>query len=130
MSRYAGGHKNRVLQVDGKTWLHGHWANNVGVAHYQHWNTHSSRNGGSTDWLVMCGSNGRKVYLGSDPKKNIATDNGHSFSDGDRHLVVNKPSERSEFGVMEVIVWDRKLQDDEMQATVEYLNRKLKHGTA
>ena len=62
------------------------------MAHYQHWNTKSHQNGGNEDWLVMCGSDGRKVYLGSNPDKNVATDNGRSFDKKYRLYVNNGDS--------------------------------------
>ena len=31
---------------------------------------------------------------------------------------------------MEVMVWDKQLNDDEMKAVIKYLNEKLEYGTA
>ena len=121
VSRYAGGHKNRVLQLHHINWLHGHWANRVGVAHYNTWAT--PYNGPSNeDWLVYCGTAKRRVMKGD--AINIANHNGQDLSKP-YDLCVNTPGERSEFGIMEVITWDRQLSEDEMKKVIGYLNRKL-----
>ncbi|CAE7688814.1 unnamed protein product, partial [Symbiodinium pilosum] len=130
VSRYTGAHKKRVLQTElPANWLHGHWHGKAGVCHYGEWNT--PHDGSSTtDWVVLCGSNGHKVFDGS--KNNIAISNGHGF-DREYHLKVNPQDgfkEFSDFGVMEVITWNRVLSDAEMMTTIDYLQKKLKLGTA
>ena len=129
VARYTGGSKGRILDCNNKNWLHGHWASQVGVAHYQHWNTNSHRNGGNEDWLVICGSDNRQVYLGSNPDKNIATNNGRAFGGGEHRLVTNH-REKSDFAIMEVMVWDRKLPHALMKEAMKYLNDKLENGIA
>ena len=126
VSRYAGGHTNRVLQASGMNWLHGHWSSRTGVAHYQTWNTpHSGPN--NKEWLVYCGTSGKRVMNGAG--KNIANNKANDLT-RDYNLVVNTPGERSEFGVMEVIVWNKHLSEDDMEKVVEYLNAKLEHGSS
>ena len=52
----------------------------------------------------------------------------HSSHHGDAHLYINEgchSGEKSDFGVMEVIVWNRALSEDEMWTSMEYLNAKL-----
>ena len=73
IDRYTGGSKGRILQANGRNWLHGHWASQVGVAHYQHWNTASHRNAGNEDWLVMCGSSGREARTSSNNSSSWGT---------------------------------------------------------
>ena len=48
-------------------------------------------------------------------------------SNGDAHLYINDGhyTESSDFGVMEVIVWNRALSDGEMWTSMKYLNAKL-----
>ena len=128
VDRYTGGSKGRILDCNNKNWLHGHWASQVGVAHYQHWNTNSHRNGGNEDWLVMCGTDNRQAYLGSSPDTNIATNNGHSFGNGEHRLVTNR-REKSNFAIMEVMVWQRQLTQAEIKATMQYLKDKLENGS-
>ena len=129
VARYTGGSKGRILDCNNKNWLHGHWASQVGVAHYQTWNTNSRRNGGNKDWLVICGSDGKQVYLGSNPDKNIATKTGRAFGGGEHRLVTNR-REKSDFAIMEVMVWKRKLAHKEMKDAMNYLNAKLENGIA
>eukprot|EP00913_Durusdinium_trenchii_P004549 g4225.t1 len=95
VTRYTGWHRGRILQTAEKNFLHGHWSEQVGVAHYDKWVTHTHRK------LV------------------------------EQTLVINNGAynEVSDFGVMEVITWDRALSDAEMLTTVEYLQWKLKAGT-
>ena len=36
-SKYDGGHRGRIFTGHHTNWLHGHWGNNNGVSHYDHW---------------------------------------------------------------------------------------------
>ncbi|CAE7543597.1 unnamed protein product [Symbiodinium sp. CCMP2592] len=130
VSRYTGGHKNRILQA-GKplNWLHGHWAGNTGVTYYQEWNTQSSRHHGSEDWVVLCGTNNKQVYDGRDPSKNIAGSVGKAFAQVEKLYVNRGHHEYSDFGVMEIITYKKQLTEKEIQATIEYLKWKLENGT-
>ena len=122
ISRYASDHHtNRILQASGINWLQGHWGGRVGVCHYSRWVT---RHEGPKhkNWLVLCGSNDQNVLTGA--KQNIATSSSPMF-DRDYHMTVNSPGEQSDFGVMEVITWNRKLSKDEMTSVIDYLNHKL-----
>ena len=83
----------------------------------------------STDWLVMCGNNKGVVFVGKDGK-NIAPGHGPQLN-ADFHLYINEgfANEASDFGVMEVITWNRALSEDEMWTSMEYLNWKLANGS-
>ena len=71
----------------------------------------------------MCGSRAGVVFKGQ-ARQNIATRQGAVHADF--HLFVNEGvHELSDFGVMEVIVWNRALTEDEMWASMEYLNWKI-----
>ena len=126
VTRYVdGGVQKRVLQHNHSNWLHGHWAGKVGVTYYNTWVHSEGQHTGLTDWLVMCGNSAGVVLRGQE-KKNV----GHHAavkSNGDAHLYINNGHfmESSDFGVMEVIVWNRALSEDEMWTSMEYLNSKL-----
>ncbi|CAK8997764.1 unnamed protein product [Durusdinium trenchii] len=128
VTRYTGWHRGRILQTAEKNFLHGHWSEQVGVAHYDKWVTHTHRNRNFMDWLVMCGTNAAaRIY---DATMNVASDTAGDLG-VEQTLVINNGAynEVSDFGVMEVITWDRALSDAEMLTTVEYLQWKLKAGT-
>ena len=128
VTRYLGGANQRILQHNQPNWLHGHWNGAVGVAHYNHWVTSPHRtpwqHPGLTGWLVMCGSSTGVVFRGKERRNDGET--AALKSSGDAHLYINLHSgEKSDFGVMEVIVWNRALSEAEMWTSMEYLNSKL-----
>ena len=124
-----GGVNKRILQHNQPNWLHGHWEGAVGVAHYNHWVTrpHGTpwQHPGLTGWLVMCGNSAGVVFRGKE-RRNVG-ETAALKSPGDAHLYINvgHTGESSDFGVMEVIVWNRALSEDEMWTSMEYLNAKL-----
>ena len=128
VTRYLqGGKKSRILTNKYPNFLHGHWQDRAGLAHYRTWVTpHDVAS--STDWLVMCGNNKKVVFAGNE-RKNIATQEG-VLHDTDFNLYINEGFEQefSDFGVMEIITWNRALSEDEMWTSMEYLNSKLQAG--
>ena len=137
VTRYTGSHRKRIL-TSAKTynWLHGHWSNNAGVAYYQGWLTPDNRYKNTRDWVVLCGTNGaNRAYdaMSADSTVNIGTEGKQSQFSETIPMLVNHGrggvyDERSDFGVMEVITWDRVLSEDEMLASLEYLKWKLRAG--
>ena len=133
VTRYLGGEggvNKQILQHDQWHWFHGHWRGHVGVAHYNHWVTHPHgphwrQHPGLTGWLVMCGNSAGVVFRGKE-RRNVG-ETAALKSNGDAHLYINEghTGESSDFGVMEVIVWNRALSEDEMWTSMEYLNAKL-----
>ncbi|CAE7240735.1 unnamed protein product, partial [Symbiodinium natans] len=129
ITRYSNGdHRGRILQSSKSyNWLHGHWKGRTGVAFYNGWVTSNSRNKDMRDWVVLCGTNdAQRVF--DESSTNIATGSGKKFSQTIPMYVNHGHDERSAFAVMEVITWDRALSKDEMLATVDYLNWKLRAG--
>ncbi|CAE7301276.1 unnamed protein product [Symbiodinium sp. CCMP2592] len=123
VTRYVeGGVQLRVLQHDNWNWLHGHWHGKVGVTHYNWWVNQEGQHTGLTDWLVLCGNSAGVVFRGQE-RKNLGQHTGVKAK-GDAHLYINEghTAESSDFGVMEVIVWNRALSEDEMWTSMEYLN--------
>ena len=131
VTRYLeGGQHKRILQHNQPNWLLGHWNGLVGVSFYNTWLNQDGLPTGLTDWLVMCG-NSEGVILRGQEKKNLNVNNIVPVkSTGDVHLYINDGHymESSDFGVMEVIVWNRALSEDEMWTSMEYLNWKLSGG--
>ena len=128
VTRYVeGGVQKRILQHNQPNWLHGHWGGKVGVTHYNTWVNEEGQLTGLTDWLVLCGNSAGVVFRGQE-RKNLGQ---HTpvKSSPDAHLYINDGhfTESSDFGVMEVIVWNRALSEDEMWTSMEYLNAKLSH---
>ena len=122
ISRYTGGNSNRVLVGSNGNWLHGHYGNHAGVSHFNGWifdwnQDITSRLGESNhDWVYMCASNSLSyvngVHMGG--------------GGGAPGLVnINKPGaqccgEYSDFGIAELILWDRQLSEAEMIAVQAY----------
>ena len=127
VSRYVGtGKKGRILQNNNPNFLHGHYAGLVGLGYYNTWVTKHDGSGPLTDWLVMCGNSAGLIFRNRE-RKNVGTAPAAKI-DGDFHVFINEgfvEHDSSEFGVMEVITWNRELSEDEMWANMEYLNSKL-----
>ena len=130
VTRYVGGRRQRILQSR-VNFLHGHWINRVGVAFYNgKWATKHDIQYNTEDWLVMCGTNGaQRVISDMSNSTNIATSQGNKLSK-DEPLYINKgiDNDNSDFGVMEVLTWDRALSEDEMKVSIDYLKWKLRTG--
>lgn len=125
LSRYTGGARGRILQGSLGNMLHGHWANQVGVAYYEGWETTPYRNGGVTNWVVICGTNSAPIVIGEEGD-NIGT--GASNNGGGRGLTINEGGvggEKSDWAVAEVIAWDRPLSIQEMTQAHANLMEKL-----
>jgi len=116
MSRYTTTtNQGRVLQGSPANWLHGHWHRQTGVCHYGHgWNT-PHQNPPNTNWLIMCGSSDatQAVY-----ENGVALPLVGSARAGNQNIWVNGGShggERSDWGVAEIITWDRVLTVTEIE---------------
>jgi hypothetical protein len=112
-TRYtAGAPQGRILTGRIHNWLHGQWNSNVGVAHYGAWQTNHAR-GMSTDWIVMCCSSdpGQSCYVNGNEVHNAG-----GARTGDEDIWVNyHTAELSDWGVAEIITWDRALTNNEIQ---------------
>ena len=116
--------RGRILQFEESNYLHGHWHDNIGVAHYHKWVTHHDWWKTNLEWVVLCGTNGAKRVYEMDSRagiqdrrpRNIATDQGAVLT-SDNTLVINRgqySGENSAYAAMEVITWNRALSDAEM----------------
>ena len=130
VTRYTGDTKGRILQGTRSNWFHGHRSSGaIGVSFYGGYQTptmSSSDELDTTDWLIMCGSNGVELQLvdGIQPRTNRAVRSG---GEGNQSLVINAPQsylnppQPSDWGVAEVITWDRVLTHEEMNGVMDYL---------
>ncbi|CAE7330059.1 unnamed protein product [Symbiodinium sp. CCMP2592] len=124
---------NRILETNGANWLHGHCCGKPGYTYHDGFLTdeHAPLSK-SLDWLVMCSTNGGKRTYSSamgNTTVNIAKKEGKKFSKA-MPLMVNEEEHgsKSNYGVMEIITWDRALSEEEMQVSMEYLKWKLRAG--
>ncbi|CAE7250862.1 unnamed protein product [Symbiodinium natans] len=124
------GKQFRILQGRNHNFLHGHHNGRVGVAHYGEWVAYSDKKLHDLNWLVFCGTNKAKLIF--DGSRNVAWSSRLPLGDLKETLVINTgkfPSSQSNFGVMEVITWNRALSEAEMKQVTKYLDWKLKAGT-
>ena len=135
VTRYVSENQNRILTVASPSeWLHGNRKGYVGVArHNDVWLTESApaNNSNVRDWVVMCGTNGGKLAYDSlwNYKENKAIRTTTSQLPTTEEIFVNKGDfSLSDFAVMELITWDRKLSKAEMWDSMEYLMWKLRAG--
>ena len=138
VTRYTGGAKGRILQGGGKNWLHGHLGRVAGVwdyplagvANYAGWRTYGMTTSQQvsispdTDWVVMCGTNAESQLMlanGAD----VGFETGGS---GDVSLFVNAGqlgNQKSNFAIVEVVVWPRGLTAEEMRGASNHLINSL-----
>ena len=142
VSRYAGGANARIFQcmgATGNTCVQGHYGGYAGGAFYGgsslagNWVT----NGGTptannvpsaTSWVSMCvaigGAASAQAVVNGIDKTNIAA--GGSFF-GPQQMTINAgaaPTELSNFGVLELITWNRTLTSAELYAANLYLGQR------
>ena len=125
ITRYTGGSRNRILTGSRANWLHGHWNGGAGIAHYDGWvGASSNQMKNKDDWVIMCGTSNAVLLHG----KKVGT-RGSNVA-GNQNVVINagaQSGEKSDWAVAEIITWDRKLSESEMQDATAYL-RKLLDG--
>ena len=128
LTKYNGQAKKRILQGTRSDWLHGHAAGKAGIAYYGGWlNGHINRVNPVRNWVNMCGSS-RVLFL--DGSGVVGRRDDHV--PGNQAVVINTgkfASDKSDWGVAEVMTWDRELSEEEMQRASKYL-RQVLHGVA
>ena len=122
VTRYSGYFKNLVLGGPG-FFAHGHSRGFPGVAEYDYnymtlWNNDSLAV--DTDWLIFCGqnaapwhffANGQSVgMVDSGPTIWTGSDFGVNYCDQSRDW----PCDYSDFGLMEIAIWNRTLSQEEI----------------
>lgn len=123
LTRYTGKSRSRVLQGTRSNWLHGHWSGRAGVAHYDGWiGGYGKRVNPADNWVLLCGTSQTVLLNG----KKIGTRKNHIK--GGQSVSINSGrygNEKSDFGVAEVITWNRALSEKEMQDASTYLQNIL-----
>jgi hypothetical protein len=130
ITRYTGNTGRRILCAQSSNWLHGHWNNKIGVAHYNYWINESSLNNTLfNDWIVTCGKNG------SQPTTNLIANgiNKGEQKGGDggyNNICINNGpfGETSDFAFSQLLIWNQILTDDEMKKVSDYLMQYLVDG--
>jgi len=118
----------RILQGSDTNWLLGHYMGSAGVAHFDIWATPAVRNLYSTKWLAICGTaNEATTFVGGGMDMSpVALAQALTINTGGCPFC---STQTSNFGVAEVIAWNKTLNDTEVQQAIAYLNWKLEAGT-
>jgi hypothetical protein len=127
-TRYTGSHRKRILNGycnnnRNSNWLHGHWGNRAGVAHYGNGWVTSLHSQPRMNWVVLCTqNNGGTYYL------NGGRHNGNRRYGGYGHVYINRGGccgrEKSDWGAAFVISWNRNLDNGEMAK----VSKMMMHG--
>jgi hypothetical protein len=155
VARYAGGTRRRIIQGKTSNWLHGHWQREAGVILYGGWKTaprsrQTYNNFGSSlgarlapkgidgvygyaqksEWVVACTNGARKGEVTN--TNDVVLLNGIDFGNGllwsnsdETGFRVNGGGETSDFGIVEVVVWDRALSDSELRDASAHLMEQM-----
>lgn len=129
MSRYTGNENiGRILQGDATVnWLHGHWGKTVGAAYYVGWKARGVMDQNTrTHWVIVCGSSDptQGVYVNG-VEKAVDLEAGHG-SPKDGNLWINsETTELSDWGVAEVITWNRVLSGAEILTVSKAMQTEL-----
>jgi len=132
VTRYddTGSARERILACSSSSggasnWLHGHHQSRRGVAYYMGWKTAQSNRGTSTDWLVMCGTNG----AGQGSSGNIIHDQSEigvlSGGTGNCQLNINNNGEKSHWVLHSVLIWDTSLSTTTMKTVTAALSEMI-----
>jgi len=125
-TRYNGGSRGRILNSkDGGNWLHGHWGNRSGVFHYDGWRSHTDVSqyasviNDDLNWLVCTGTNNTNIPV---PYNILVTNNNSSNytqiykagrdnngGSGNFTLHINVNYEQSDYGLNNLLIWDKGL---------------------
>jgi hypothetical protein len=141
----------RILTAATQDWLHGHVAQKRGVAYYGSraftnpqtlvvtplaFNTAVENVGTVTNWLVMCGKNGGSTRLnvlvdGVASGESTRSDSdqnewGNTTMDRATQLCINcRGDEKSDWELANLLIWDRHLNDTEMNTVSTELMKQL-----
>ena len=124
------GNYSRILNGS-FNFCHGHYSSGTGVAYYNSWKTGDNRiPTTSTDWLVMCGTNGtnsipNNILANGTP---VGTSNG---GDGNGTLSINTGlyPETTNFGFQQVLIWNVALTNIQLSTISSILMNYLSTGS-
>ena len=130
LTRYTAGTKGRILQSSYGNWLHGHWNGLRGVAYYEGWKTSVASTGTQTDWLCFIGKNSsinsNNILVDGE---GIGINTGGSGGDLYKLSINIGQSEKSDWALSYVVIWNRHLTDEEMFYNNSLINNYLSDGT-
>lgn len=125
VTRYAGEPYGRILQGSEENWLHGQSKKNTGVLCA---GQETPGNLSREDWVVVCAASDDSDALVNGEK---VSQKGCQNAKVKQNLVINhgkKWQEVSSWAVMEVIVWNKVLDAEQMAKASDYLMAKLATG--
>lgn len=120
IARYNGGTKGRIFNGVRSNWLSGFWNSRSGVAHHTGWNTHYEDKHGSA-WVM--GTSWNNGYRSNGVDR--TTNGGPSGSD---QLAINARvgccgGEVSDFAIQMIVVYNRKLDNNEIGSVENILKQ-------
>ena len=135
LTRYNGSAKQRIIDTSGITsWFQGHHSNKRGVVFYDGWKTNSTSIGSIDDWLCVIGKNSTST------PNNILIDGVSSgVSPGgigypSLQLCINNntttPTEKSDWALSCIMIWDTNLTDDEIVSLNTIINNYKTSGNS
>ena len=124
LTRWTGGSRQRILSSSAGNWLHGHWGGRRGICYYEGWKKGDPSLGNIDDWLCCISKNSsstpNNILIDGIP---YGTEGGGPGGGGYKLGINNNPwadpnrgsGEVSHWALSCVIIWDRHLEDYEMQ---------------
>jgi hypothetical protein len=135
VSRYTGGERNQILATSTESWFHGHNRGSAGVARYRKFETTRPAASTATDWVVICGQNGGDKTIEVNGNSVIVAPRiaeGTDDLDEAKDMTINGVLEglESDFGLYELMLWNRPLYAEEREAVTTMLLGRLVGGDA
>ena len=114
VARYNGGTRGRIVNGINDDYISGFWNSQAGVAHHYGWITPTTGLTPVDNWVVSTSAYG--LY-----RANGVTRSTGGGSDTIPQIGLNTHGERSDYQVAELILFDRRLTDNEIKQVEDYL---------
>ena len=122
VARYNGGNRQRIIDGINNNWLSGHWWGNTCVAFHEGWITSETANQLGTAWILS--TDQRNLYRGN--KTTYGTSGGTQDCRLSIHYgtytTPSNSTERSDWAVYAILVYNRQLDSTEYTAVENYLS--------
>jgi hypothetical protein len=132
VTKYNGPQKNRIWQSTTQNWLSGHWGGQAGVAYHNTWMHYAtSANIARDDWLLGISSTDGARFNGGalvSRRLNRYADRVNAARNPGGVAIntyAKLSNERSDWGVAQVIIFDRRLSEADKSLLEEYLSSVL-----
>jgi len=122
IARYNGGNRQRIIEGINNNWLSGHWWGNTCVAFHEGWITSENTNQLGTAWVLS--TDQRSLYRGNKQLHSIRAgvqDCRLSIHYG-TYTTPSNSTERSDWAVYAILVYNRELSSAEYTAVETYLS--------